>query len=307
MLAYPIGSLGQPWGEAEKASWQNATEIQRSYQSLVVDRVFALSGRFSVAVYGALSHDPLRYPLYALETLSPDPELPWVLVTGGVHGYETSGVLGALSFLERSAQSYQNHFNFLVLPCISPWGFETINRWNIATIDPNRSFKEDGLCEEARFVIRFLACMQREFIMHIDLHETTDTDESEFRPALAAKLGQRYEPTEIPDGFYLVGDANNPQSSFQAAIVSAVGEITHIAPNDAKGRLLGDIAAQRGVVNYAYRSLGLCAGVTNAPYTTTTEVYPDSASITPDECIDAQVCALEAGLTFISSVDALED
>lgn len=254
--------------------------------------------------YGSLSHDPLRYSLFALETLLPQPELPWVLVTGGVHGYETSGVLGALAFLERSAQSYEDRYNFLVLPCISPWGFETINRWNRDTLDPNRSFKGDGICEEAAAVIALLANTQRDFSMHIDLHETTDTDESEFRPALAAKLGQAYEPTEIPDGFYLVGDANNPQPEFQAAIIDAVGRTTHVAPNDSEGRLLGDTAAQKGVVNYAYKSLGLCAGVTNATYTTTTEVYPDSPSSTPEECIDAQVCALEAGLKFISSVDA---
>lgn len=303
-MAYPIGTFGQQWGSAEIVLWQNATEIQRSYQDVVVDRIYALSERYKVKTYGSLSHDPLRYSLFGIETLSPEPDLPWVLVTGGVHGYETSGVLGALAFLERSAQRYEKSFNFLVLPCISPWGFETINRWNRDTLDPNRAFKGDGLCEEAVAVIKLLAGSQRDFMMHMDLHETTDTDESEFRPALAAKLGQSYKETAIPDGFYLVGDENNPQPEFQTAIIEAVGEITHVAPNDAHGRLLGDIAAQKGVVNYAYKSLGLCAGVTAAPYTTTTEVYPDSASTSPDECIDAQVCALEAGLEFISSVGA---
>ena len=36
--------------------------------------------------------------------------------------------------------------------------------------------------------------------LHIDLHETTDTDESEFRPALAARAGQVHEPGQITDG-----------------------------------------------------------------------------------------------------------
>ena len=34
--------------------------------------------------------------------------------------------------------------------------------------------------------------------------ETTDTDESEFRPALAARDGKEYVPDAVPDGFYTV-------------------------------------------------------------------------------------------------------
>lgn len=36
-------------------------------------------------------------------------------------------------------------------------------------------------------------------------------------------------------------------------------------------------------------SLGLCAGVTNATYAGTTEVYPDSPQATPEQCNLAQV------------------
>lgn len=301
-LVYPIGTFGQQWGTAEIDLWRDSSEIQRSYQDLVVDRIYELSKRYNVRTYGSLSHDPLRYALFALETLNPVAERPWILLTGGVHGYETSGVLGALAFLESSAENYEDRYNFLVLPCVSPWGFETINRWNRDSLDPNRSFKGEGVCEEAAAIIAFLVDLRRDFIMHLDLHETTDTDESEFRPALAAKLGLAYEATQIPDGFYLVGDADNPQPEFQSAIINAVSRVTHIAPNDSEGRLLGDISAQPGVVNYAYRSLGLCAGVTNAPFTTTTEVYPDSPQVSPQQCIDAQVSAIVAGLEFISSV-----
>jgi hypothetical protein len=48
-------------------------------------------------------------------------------VTGGVHGYETSGVEGALLFLETKAEAYSKDFNILVAPCISPWGYERIH------------------------------------------------------------------------------------------------------------------------------------------------------------------------------------
>ena len=92
-----------------------------------------------------------RYPLYAVKTRSWDSGKPYVLVTGGVHGYETSGVQGAILFLQSVAQKYSANFNILVIPCVSPWGYETIQRWNAAAVDPNRSFNPDG--EVVNFVL----------------------------------------------------------------------------------------------------------------------------------------------------------
>ena len=66
------------------------------------------------------------------------------LVTGGVHGYETSGVMGALGFLETRAEAYVGAVDLLVAPCLSPWAYERIYRWNYDAIDPNRSFRGDG-------------------------------------------------------------------------------------------------------------------------------------------------------------------
>lgn len=45
--------------------------------------------------------------------------------------------------------------------------------------------------------------------VHIDLHETTDTDESEFMPAKSARDGVAHEEGEIPDGIYLVGNSES--------------------------------------------------------------------------------------------------
>ncbi len=44
--------------------------------------------------------------------------------------------------------------------------------------------------------------------------------------------------------------------------------------------------------------LGLCAGITGAKYTTTTEVYPDSPRATPQQCNDAQVAAVCSALDY---------
>jgi len=53
-----------------------------------------------------------------------------------------------------------------------------------------------------------------------------------------------------------------------------------------------------GVIQYPMRKLGLCAGITNARYTTTTEVYPDSPRATPEQCNAAQVTAVCAAIEF---------
>ena len=50
------------------------------------------------------------------------------------------------------------------------------------------------------------------------------------------------------------------------------------------------------------RELGLCASLTGARYTTTTEVYPDSSRTTPDECKRAQAAAVCAALDYVLAV-----
>jgi hypothetical protein len=131
------------------------------------------------------------------------------------------------------------------------------------------------------------------------LHETTDTDESEFGPALAARDGKAFDSGVIPDGFYLVDDSENPQPAFQQAIIDAVSKVTHVAPADANGQIIGSDVVTPGVIQYAMRQLGLCAGITGAQYTTTTEVYPDSPRATPEQCNAAQVAAVCAGIEFV--------
>jgi len=103
----------------------------------------------------------------------------------------------------------------------------------------------------------------------------------------------------IPDGFYLVGDTENPCDDFQAAIIKAVSEVTHIAPSDDQGRIIGELTTQAGVINYATKKLGLCTGFSDARYNTTTEVYPDSPLVDDENCISAQVAAICSGLDFV--------
>jgi hypothetical protein len=297
-MPYPIGTPGKPWGADERALWLARQVVQRSYQADVCSPVLALREHFEVTQYGQLDHDPVRFPLLALRSKSWDDSLPTALVTGGVHGYETSGVHGALRFLGQRAGDYAGRCNLVVAPCVSPWAYEVISRWNRQAVDPNRSFKEPSPAQESAALMRLVAPLRERVLVHIDLHETTDTDESEFRPALAARDGLACEPGEIPDGFYLVGDSEDPQLGFQQAVIEAVAGVTHIAPADRNGKLIGDPVIAPGIIVYPLRRLGLCAGITPARYRTTTEVYPDSPRTTPAQCIEAQVIAACAALDF---------
>jgi hypothetical protein len=300
---YPIGTPGVAWGTAELDQWRARQVRQRSYADDVLSRMERLRDRFDVSSYGELVYADERFPLMAIRSRNWQPSLPTVLVTGGVHGYETSGVHGALRFVEAHAQSFAGRVNLLVVPCVSPWGYERIQRWNFDALDPNRSFREASPAQESAALMRLIAPLHGQFVAHIDLHETTDTDVSEFDPALAARDGKPLEPCAVPDGFYLVDDTDNPQPEFQQAIIEAVERVTHIAPADEQGGIIGSPLMSRGVICYALQGLGLCTGITAARYTSTTEVYPDSPRATPEQCIAAQVAAVCAGLGFVSKND----
>ena len=296
---YGIGTPGKKWAEEEKSEWFARQKVKRSYSGEILAKLEALKDRFAVEPYGALSCSPDRYPLFLVKTRDWDERKATVLVSGGVHGYETSGVQGAIRFLETRAQSYHAQFNLLVAPCVSPWAYETINRWNPLAIDPNRSFYSDSPSEEAAALIQVLNSQKLEFVAHFDLHETTETDNTEFRPALAARDALVHENWHIPDGFYLVGDSTKPAADFQTAMIKSVEQVTHIAPPDKNGKIIGETLEQWGVINYAARELGLCMGITDARYVTTTEVYPDSPNADDEICINAQVAAVTGGLDYL--------
>src|SRR5882757_8820132 len=295
---YPIGTPGLPWGVAEVATWLSRQTVKRSYETDVLRVIETLRSRFDVVQYGHLDYHPDKYPLFAIKSSDWRSSLPCALVTGGVHGYETSGVLGALQFADKHAATYEGRINLMVAPCVSPWAYEVIHRWNMHAVDPNRSFRENSPAQESAALMRLVAPFRDRVLVHIDLHETTDSDETEFRPALAARDGIEHVPGKIPDGFYLVDDSEHPQPEFQQAVLAAVAKITHIAPADRNGRIIGSRVVAPGVITYPLEQLGLCAGITPASFKTTTEVYPDSPRTTPEQCLVAQVTAVRAAIDF---------
>ena len=306
--ASSIGTPGLPWGDVERATWKARQIRQRSYAADVLARIEPLRARFDVFEYGRIEVDGDVFPLFAIGSLGwregTESDEPLVLVTGGVHGYETSGVQGALAFIERLGTEVASRVDWLVAPCISPWAYERVQRWNAQAIDPNRNFRDASPCAESAALAAVVATLGDRVRLHVDLHETTDSDEAEFRPALAARDGKTFEPGVIPDGFYLVADTPRPELDFQRAIIEAVAKVTHIAPPDADGRIIGCPLLSAGVVAYDARPLGLCMGLTGARYVTTTEVYPDSPRATPQQCVDAQVEAVRAAVDYAMAAES---
>ncbi|KAL7565647.1 hypothetical protein ACA910_019002 [Epithemia clementina (nom. ined.)] len=412
---YPIGTPGQPWTQKEDDEWKKTVpKFQRSYQEQVLDPLQAFAEHANdwavVEQYGTLSyhdfgkddndHDNddavlLQYPLMAVrnkhwhsQQQQQQQQCVNVLITGGVHGYETSGVQGALLFLQTKAEQYttthnnnnnnNNLLNWVVIPCVSPWSYEHVQRWQAQMMDPNRSFFPNDPAHQTpesralmEYLFQTLPQQQQQpqkvvvvkpdddskadqknshdednndtntnkptiaWTCHLDLHETTDSDETEFRPAKFARAGLPYRRNRIPDGFYLVGnsgavvarrrDDNNEnennqtakeqqqqqQQQFQQqtmqfleAILTQVETVTHIAPTDEHGNLaLAMRAVARGICAVPMAYLGLCGGVTGAPLVATTEVYPDSTgtttTVTPEICNQAQVAAVTGALDYI--------
>lgn len=295
---YPVGTPGVPWGDAERLAWRARQVRSRSYQDDVVARVNSLGDRLDILRYAEITYGDQTFPLVAARSRDWHPDLPVALVTGGVHGYETSGVMGALRFAQDHAAAYAGQLNVLVVPCVSPWAYERISRWNYHAIDPNRNFGARREAQESSALLALVEPHLGRVLVHIDLHETTDTDITEFRPALASRDGKALEPETVPDGFYLVGDSETTRLDFQIAIIEAVAQVTHIAPPDAQGHIIGFPLSAPGVIEFPVKTAGLCASLTGARFTTTTEVYPDSPRTNAEECEAAQVAAVRAALDF---------
>jgi hypothetical protein len=321
---YPIGTPGHPWNAKEDDEWRASVKWNRSYQEQVVDKVEALKKNevfqknFVVDEYGCIDAGENTYPLFAIRSQgdwnSGDEKTLTMLVTGGVHGYETSGVQGALLFVQQlcggdlQEKYLDGSCHICVCPCVTPWAYEHIQRWNAELKDPNRSFQADDALKtkESAALMSYLAQLTApsNWHLHLDLHETTDTDLSEFMPAKHAKAGLNYEGEVIPDGFYMVGcDVRKDQVQFNRAIIESVKKVTHIADPDSNGNIIDEPMVSEGVILVPVLQLGLCCSVLiEAPYVGTTEVYPDSPrGITDEQCNQAQVAAITGAIDYVRS------
>ena len=114
MPFYDIGTPGTPWGRDERATWLSRQVKHRDFGADVGRRIAALAEQMDVFQYGTLEYAVGRWPLFALRSRSAGPGRPTALITGGVHGYETSGVHGALRFAEAHAADHAAAWNLVM-------------------------------------------------------------------------------------------------------------------------------------------------------------------------------------------------
>ena len=110
------------------------------------------------------------YPWFTVERVV-SRRAPTVLVTAGIHGEEPGSVEGALRWLERRAWA-KWRVNWLVLPCINPYGWERNQRRNAQGRDLNRQFRGSSDCPEVALVKRLV--LRRRFLFLLDFHEDVD-------------------------------------------------------------------------------------------------------------------------------------
>ena len=96
-----------------------------------------------------------------------------ILISGGIHGDEPAGVETLCTFLED--QLYKIHlrnWEFTLLPCINPTGFEIGTRNNQDDIDLNRMFRETTVPREVDFV---KSVLEQPYDLDLELHEDIDS------------------------------------------------------------------------------------------------------------------------------------
>ncbi len=318
------------WKEADKLEWLAKQTLQRSYAEQVLTRIeklkqagdhlkilpygnLTLQGREELAIDGTTltaQEYQDRYPLYYAEVGDITDSKPNIIITGGTHGYEESGVYGALEFLEKDAANYSDHFSFMVFPCISPFAFEVNQRWTHDAWDPNRSFdRSKPYVPEAQLVMDVLdkahKSIGRDFAAAVDLHETPDRDKTMMPPQY-----QRYginltaDDILIPNGYYLISNVANRSPQMATKIIESVRKVTPIAPDpeihgekNEEGVVIskGDSPTHQGL-NQAYMK-------TISDNSFTTEIYPEihSEPRGSQEAIAAQRATIHGVLDYLAN------
>lgn len=318
------------WSEKDKLEWLSKQSFQRSYEKQVLTRIkkltqvgddlkiksygnLSLQGRTELAIDGVvLSAEEYkdRYPLYYAEVGDITNGKANIIVTGGTHGYEESGVYGALEFLEKEALNHLDNFNFLVFPCLSPFAYEVNQRWTHDAWDVNRSFdRSKPYVPEAQLVMDVLDEAHkragRDFAAAVDLHETPDRDKV-MMPLQYQRYGIEISSDDIliPNGYYLISNASNLAPRMASHIIDAVRKVTPIAPDPE----IGGVKNDNGVIvsqgqNPTHQGLNQFYMRTLSENSFTTEIYPE---IHPEpkgsqEAIAAQCATIHGILNYLTA------
>ncbi|MCC7517701.1 MAG: succinylglutamate desuccinylase/aspartoacylase family protein [Verrucomicrobiae bacterium] len=156
-----------------------------------------------------------RQPVYALRTAT-ETEAPGVYASAGIHGDEPAAAWGLLAWAEAEGERLREE-NWMIFPCLNPWGFLRNDRHDAQGRDLNRVFHEAKHPLVASWR-RFVGASR--FRLSVTLHEDFDAR-----------------------GIYVYQLGNGSRSLAQRALAAAA----RVIPCDTRTFIDGH-AAKRGVI-----------------------------------------------------------
>lgn len=169
---------------------------------------------------------------------------PTVFISGGVHGDEPAGTQAAVKFVKEHMRGWINFYNFVVIPCVNPVGYQINIREGSEFQDINREFFHETTSPENKLILKFLAKLDvRSYIMTIDLHETRAQE----RPASEYPVNERH-----PDGFHMWEICSEEENRIGNYVIDAVKEIMPVCK---WSHIWGDINSG-GVIFYPEGAVG---------------------------------------------------
>lgn len=198
--------------------------IVRSYNLNVLEPLKKVSDLI------VIGQSELNQDIVSIKIFNGD-NLPWILITAGVHGDEPAGTF----FLVHNFDLFTkyNQYNFIILPCINPDGFERNTRFNKKSIDLNRDFKKESESVEAKNVMKYIDSLKIKFDYSIDLHESGETEVIGNDPA--------------PTNFYMWEINKNKETRVGSKIIESL--YNNNIPTCNWETIFGD-TNNNGVINY---------------------------------------------------------
>ena len=149
---------------------------------------------------------------------SAQPHRTAVYLSGGIHGDEPAGPLALQQLIE--ADSWPNHLDLWLCPCLNPTGFPLNRRENAAGLDLNRQYLHPE-APETRAHVAWLQ-QQPDFDLALCLHEDWESN-----------------------GFYLYEINRSTHASHSEAMIQ---EVSRVCPIDLSPEIEGR-PASRGIIH----------------------------------------------------------
>lgn len=166
---------------------------------------------------GRIKTDSGLQPMYAAVTANFQKDLPRIILSAGIHGEEPAGVYALMEFMNRGIVDYLNHFSFLILPCLNPYGFTRGVRFSRDVADLNRSFADVPGPPEVAAVKELLRRFPGPYRLAFDFHETDTYMPRGVDPSVE----------DIPNGIYMYETTRNGHAGLGQMIVRAIRNSGH--------------------------------------------------------------------------------